>query len=55
MKRPSTYPRQERRFECQRCGADVYRPQSDRLDDLICLNCWYGKAVIAAEARGSIS
>ncbi len=42
MNRPSTYPRQGRRFACQRCGADVMRPETDRFDDNICLNCWFG-------------
>ncbi|WP_194474591.1 hypothetical protein [Bradyrhizobium sp. CCBAU 51753] len=44
MKQPSTYPRQPRTFFCQKCGARVYRPSSDRFDDSICLNCWYGPA-----------
>jgi hypothetical protein len=43
MTKPSTYPREPRRFFCQRCGCDVYRPESDRFDDWICLNCRYGR------------
>jgi hypothetical protein len=43
MKKPSTHPREPRHFICQGCGADVYRPESDRFDDNICLNCWYGR------------
>lgn len=42
MNRPSTYPREERSFPCQKCGTFVLRPNSDRFDDSICLNCWYG-------------
>lgn len=44
MNRLSTYPRQERRFYCQKCGCYVIRPDSDRFDDSICLNCWFGPA-----------
>ncbi len=51
MTRPSTYPRQERRFACQKCGADVMRPEADRFDDWICLNCRFG-AVRADDATG---
>lgn len=45
MRRPTTFPRGGRSFICQRCGADVWRPESDRLDNNICLNCWHGTAV----------
>lgn len=59
MKKPSTYPREERRFACQKCGADVMRPAADRFEDFICLNCWHGHSVAApahhapAETRAS--
>jgi len=45
MKRPSKYPSQMQHFLCQRCGCDVYRPERDRFDDFICLNCWFGRVV----------
>lgn len=32
-----------RSFICQRCGAEVYRPERDHLDDWVCLNCRYGR------------
>lgn len=32
-----------RRFTCDRCGAEVYRPDSGPGDDNICLNCWFGR------------
>lgn len=31
------------RFVC-RCGADVFRPESTRFDDRLCLNCRFGRA-----------
>jgi DNA-directed RNA polymerase subunit RPC12/RpoP len=43
MTRPSTYPRGGRAFICTRCGADVWRPETDRFDDWICLNCRFGR------------
>lgn len=42
MRQPSTYPTRQRSFICQGCGAEVYRPESDRFDDSICLNYWFG-------------
>jgi len=38
----ATYQRGPRRFFCQRCGVEVYRPNSGPDDDSICLNCWFG-------------
>jgi hypothetical protein len=43
MNQPSTYPRVPRRFNCLKCGCEVYRPESDRLDNWICLNCLFGR------------
>lgn len=43
VKQPSTYPRQARAFFCQKCGCFVGRPEGDRFDDFICLNCWFGR------------
>jgi hypothetical protein len=53
MRAPSTYPRLRRRFVCQACGCDVERPESDRFDDSICLNCWYGR--VRGEDRAEIA
>lgn len=43
VNRPSTYPRQTQRFFCLRCGAYVVRPDADRFEAEICLNCWFGR------------
>lgn len=41
-----------RRFTCDRCGCEVYRPESGPADDNVCLNCWFGRVrgVVAEEA-----
>jgi hypothetical protein len=50
--RPSTYQdRPELRFNCQRCGCEVYRPQRDRFDDWICMNCRFSRVQGAGDDR----
>lgn len=49
MNLPSTYPRVPRHFTCLTCGCEVYRPETDRFDDSVCLNCRFGRVRVISE------